>query len=147
MISIIKTIIDNYLSTNIINKSVMDGEYEPHNSDEYVKRLIREEKITDSSVIVVLVGPNTKKRKHVDWEIYAGLRHSINGNSGLVGILLPEFPLSINNGFQYTDLPARLADNVISGYAKLYLWEYAKCNFDSVIEEAFKNRILLRDKI
>lgn len=81
-----KNYIDRYLSSNIINKSVMEGEYCTDNSDEYIKRLIREDKISDSSVIVVLVGPNTKNRKHVDWEIYAGLRPSINGNSGLIGI-------------------------------------------------------------
>lgn len=80
-----KNYIDRYLSSNIINKSVMEGEYCTDNSDEYIKRLIREDKISDSSVVVVLVGPNTKNRKHVDWEIYAGLRPSINGNSGLIG--------------------------------------------------------------
>ena len=58
-----KDYIDIYLSNNIINKSVMDGEYDTDDSDEYIKRLIREEKVSDSSVIVVLVGPNTKKKK------------------------------------------------------------------------------------
>ena len=81
-----KDYIDKNLSGNIINKSVFAGEYDPDNSDEYIKRLIREEKVSDSSVVIVLVGPNTKNRKHVDWEIYAGLRASINGNAGLVGI-------------------------------------------------------------
>lgn len=84
-----KDYIDCNLSKNIINKSVVLGEYSTDNSDEYIKRLIREEKISDSSVVVVLVGPNTKNRKHVDWEIYAGLRKNINGNAGLIGIFLP----------------------------------------------------------
>ena len=84
-----KNYIDTYLSNNIINKSVVVGEYNSDNSDEYIKRLIREEKISDSSVVVVLVGKNTKKRKHVDWEISAALRKSVNGCSALIGILLP----------------------------------------------------------
>lgn len=58
-----KDYIDKFLSGNIINKSVQTGEYNSDNSDEYIKRLIREDKISDSSVVVVLVGPNTKKRK------------------------------------------------------------------------------------
>lgn len=58
-----KDYIDRYLSGNIINKSVMNGEYNPDDSDAYIKRLIREEKVSDSSVVVVLVGPNTKKKK------------------------------------------------------------------------------------
>ena len=142
-----KNYIDKYLSRNIINKSVSDGEYSTDNSDEYIKRLIREEKISDSSVVVVLVGPNTKNRKHVHWEIYAGLRSSINGNSGLVGIFLPTMRKADNGGYYYADMPARLADNIKSNYADFYDWDYAISNFDSIIEKAFNNRITRRKLI
>ncbi len=141
-----KNYIDKYLSGNIINKSVTEGEYNPDNSDEYVKRLIREDKVSDSSVIVVLVGPNTRKRKHVDWEIYAGLRQSVNGSAGLVGIMLPEISQTPDGMYLYKDIPQRLADNVKSGYANIYDWEYAKQHFDSIIDEAFQNRISKKDK-
>ena len=141
-----KDYIDRNFGNRIINKSVMDGEYDPDNSDLYIKRLIREDKISDSSVVVVLVGPNTRKRKHVDWEIYAGLRANTNGNSGLVGVLLPEFPLS-NNKYLYADLPARLADNVKSGYADVYTWGCFVQSFDSIIESAFNNRISRKNMI
>ena len=140
-----KNYIDDYLSNNIINKSVMNGEYDTDDSDEYIKRLIREEKVSDSSVIVVLVGPNTKKRKHVDWEIYAGLRDSINGCSGLVGILLPEIDIH-DNKYDIGILPDRLADNVNSKYADIYTWNYAIHNFDQIINKAFNNRIIRKDK-
>ena len=42
-----KEYIDKYLSGNIINKSVKDGEYSTDSSDEYIKRLIREDKIRE----------------------------------------------------------------------------------------------------
>jgi len=142
-----KDYIDKYLSSNIINKSVMDGEYSTDNSDDYIKRLIREEKISDSSVVVVLVGPNTKNRKHVDWEIYAGLRPSINGNSGLIGIFLPTVRKAPNGGYYYMDMPARLGDNIESGYADFYDWDYAKEHFDQIIERAFKNRLIRKELI
>ena len=142
-----KEFIDKYLSGNIINKSVMDGEYSTDNSDEYIKRLIREDKISDSSVVVVLVGPNTKNRKHVDWEIYAGLRPSINGNSGLIGIFLPNVRKSENGGYYYTDMPARLADNIKSKYADFYDWDYAISHFDTIIEKAFISRASRRNLI
>lgn len=141
-----KDYIDNYLSANIINKSVYTGEYNPDNSDEYIKRLIREDKISDSSVVVVLVGSNTKHRKHVDWEIYAGLRDSINGCSGLVGIMLPSIQKTPNGGYYYADMPARLADNVKSGFANVYSWDYAKVHFNEIVEEAFVNRKTLHNK-
>ena len=49
------------------------------------KELIRENYISDTSVVVVLVGKNTYCRKHVDWEISAGLLN----NAGLIGLALP----------------------------------------------------------
>ncbi len=141
-----KDYIDFFLSSNIINKSVCYGEYDSDNSAEYIKRLIREEKISDSSVVIVLVGPNTKFRKHVDWEIYAGLHGGINGCSGLVGILLPE--LRHYNGLPYIDdIPGRLADNVQSGYADLYEWGYAVNNFNMIVENAFNKRIVAKNKV
>ena len=142
-----KDYVDDYLSDDIINKSVKDGEYDTEISDEYIKRLIREDKISDSSVIVVLVGPNTRKRKHVDWEIYAGLRKSVNGSAGLIGVLLPEFPLSPDHKYRYDDLPARLADNVKSGYSDIYSWENFKKNHSAIINKAFDNRIQRKDMI
>src|SRR5438067_1486452 len=76
-----------------IGKSVSPGDIDPDNSAQYVKRLILESYITDASVVTVLVGPNTKKRKHVDWEIAAGLNRKAGGYSGLIGILLPSVQL------------------------------------------------------
>ena len=127
-----------------INKSVMPGDIDTDLSTEYIKRLIQKGYLTDTSVLVVLVGPNTWRRKHVDWEISAALSKKVGGYSGLVGILLPEFPLINNNQYRYDDLPPRLADNVNSGYAEIYTWNDAcssSIRIKSVIETAFKNRI------
>lgn len=142
-----KDYIDRWLSGNIINKSVMTGEYNPDNSDEYIKRLIREDKVSDSSVVIVLVGPNTRRRKHVDWEIYAGLRASVNGSSGLIGIMLPELRHTPDGNYYYADMPGRLADNIKSGYADWYTWEYAKNHFDEIVASAYNKRISVRNKL
>ena len=140
-----KYLVDRF-SHLFINKSVENGEYDSDDSDEYVKRLIREEKITDSSIIVVLIGPNTYKRKHVDWEIYAGLRESINGKSALLGIVLPEYRLDEGHKFRYADIPARLADNVKSGYSKIYSWSYAVHNFSQISNDAFNEKNSIKNK-
>jgi len=141
-----KNYIDAFLSGNIVNKSVMAGVYNSDNSDQYIKTLIREDKVSDSSVVVVLIGPNTWKRKHVDWEISAGLNPSVNGNSGLIGILLPSYPM-IGTKPSTAYLPGRILDNWSSGYAKLYTWNYAINHFDAIIEQAYYDRISLREKI
>ena len=42
---------------------------------------------------IVLIGPCTWQRKHVDWEIGASLRKTRkNSRCGLLGILLPNHP-------------------------------------------------------
>ena len=62
------------------------------NLDE-INRRIRDNYLRDASVTVVLVGKDTWRRKHVDWEIAATLRDTdANSRSGLLGILLPSHP-------------------------------------------------------
>ena len=136
-----KELVDGLLANDYINKSVQDGEYDSDNSDEYIKRLIQEDKISDSSVVIVLVGKNTYKRKHVDWEISAALNKKVNGYSGLVGVFLPG-----HNEYN-TTLPARLQDNVESGYAGLCSWEQFVGLYSVIIETAFENRISNANKI
>lgn len=57
------------LGTDVIHKSVGDGDISIDVSAEYIKRLIQEDFLRDASVCIVLVGRETHKRKHVDWEI------------------------------------------------------------------------------
>ena len=133
-----------------INKSVEDGDIDSDNSDEYIKKLIQKDYISDSSVVIVLVGKKTYCRKHVDWEISAGLNKKVGGHSGLIGILLPTFPLSSDQKYSYSDVPARLADNIKTDYAEMYTWDYV-CQNDtrikSAVETAFNNRVSKKDKI
>jgi hypothetical protein len=125
-----------------ISKSVEPGDIDSDSSDEYIKRLIQDEYLTDSSVVLVLVGPKTHCRKHVDWEISAGLNKKVGGYSGLVGLLLP--------GASYSDIPPRLTDNINSRYAEFHTWGSACSSNEtikSVIQTAFDNRISESDKI
>lgn len=130
-------------SSIFINKSVRSGDIDPDNSSEYVKRLISEGYITDASVVTVLIGPNTRKRKHVDWEISAALNKKVGGYSGLIGILLPSVSLLPNGNYRYEDLPPRLETNAKSGYAPIYTWAVATQSASSIsgaINDAFQRR-------
>jgi hypothetical protein len=51
----------------------------------YQSREIRENYISGSSITIVLIGAETGKRKHVDWEIYA----TLSKKHALLGIALP----------------------------------------------------------
>ncbi len=123
-----------------INKSVEEGEIDSDNSDEYVKRLIQEDYISDASVVLVLCGPNTWKRKHVDWEISAGLNKKVGGYSGLIGIHLPGHPDYQKDKYNKANIPPRLTDNLETKFAAIYDWTTSEEAIKKRIQEAFDNR-------
>src|ERR1039458_9830328 len=56
-----------------IDGSVDVGEIDDDLDDQAIRRIIRDDYLQDSTVTIVLVGTETKKRKHVDWEIYSSM--------------------------------------------------------------------------
>lgn len=130
----------------MVSKSVQIGDLDPNLKTDTLRQKIRDEYLRDSTVTVVLIGSETWKRKHVDWEIGASIRKTqYNPRSGLLGILLPTYPRPFNepnNYFSYT-IPPRLHDNIECGFAKIYNWNNNPNVVQSWIHEAFerKNKI------
>lgn len=55
-----------------------------------IRQIIRDDYLRDSTVTIVLVGTDTRRRKHVDWEIKSSMIDgSINKKSGILVIMLP----------------------------------------------------------
>lgn len=153
-----------------IDASVDTGEIDDSLSDEAVRRKIRDEYLAESTVTILLVGTETKFRKHIDWELYSSMFDgSVNKKSGILVIMLP----SVNNGnFQaahpgekekvhpecqswisigsrteyeqrHPYMPDRIIDNLASG-AKISVvpWgeKLTKENLAFLIEAAFQGR-------
>lgn len=73
-----------------IDCSVDTGDIDDDLSDERIREIIRDEYLRDSSVTILLVGTETKHRKHVDWELYSSMYDGkINKKSGIIVINLP----------------------------------------------------------
>jgi hypothetical protein len=138
-----------------ISVSVRPGDIHPDNQDQYVKRLIQEENIVQSTVVFALYGANTYKRKHVDWEISAALSEKVGGRKGLAVMLLPTFPQAPFNWlgvydprFIYPYLHPRTAANLSTGYADLYFWpgmysqslDVRPVPMSEIVEKAFNKR-------
>ncbi len=135
-----------------ISMAVKLGDIDTENSDEYTKRLIQEDHVVHSSVVVALYGAHTRKRKHVDWEISAGLTDKVGGHKGLIVIILPNFPAvpfnargEYDQSLLYPYLHPRTAANVKSGYADLYYWpgmytQLGSTQITDAIEAAAKKR-------
>ena len=100
-------------------------------SDDEILASIRKNNLKDSTVTIVLVGKDTAKRKWVDWEINASLRpYGDRTRNGLLAIYLDD---------SY-EAPARLQDNIDSGYAVTMRWNDISTKLESKVEEAYRNR-------
>lgn len=119
-----------YGNDNTLLDKSLDEAYEDMSDDE-ILAAIRTEHLKDSTVTIVLIGSETANRKWVDWEIYSSLRpYGDRSRNGLLGIYLPTAG----------DTPARLQDNIDSGYAVTMKWENISWQLESKIQAAFDNR-------
>lgn len=120
---------------------VKEGDFEfESNNPQYIMRRIREEKLQDSTVTIVLIGNCTHSRRYVDWEIKASLQQGENIPNGLIGINLPYMG---NRG----GAPERLLDNVNRtsngddiGYARYYVYPKSSEELRKWIEDAYTAR-------
>lgn len=116
-------------NNTLVDRSLKDA-YDDKTDDE-ILALIRQNHLKDSTVTIVLIGSETANRKWVDWEIYASLRpYGDRTRNGLLGIYLPTAGAT----------PARLQDNIDSGYAVTMKWENISWQLESKIDEAYNNR-------
>jgi hypothetical protein len=144
----VTTFLDDY-GTEFIPRSVgvtEEDDFVDSTDDDYIKRRIREEYLTDSTVTIVLLGRCTWSRKFVDWELSSSLRNdSANHRSGLLAIPLP----SRNNT---ATLPDRVRDNWVQGdaaksYACYRAYPSSTAGLRGDIEDAFVARISKSDKV
>lgn len=120
---------------------VKDGDFTFDSTNpQYIMRKIRETKLEDSTVTIVLVGSCTHSRRYVDWEVKASLQQGATLPNGLIAINLPYMG---NEGA----LPERVAENVSRdsdgndlGYARYYVYPNSKQKLYEWIEDAYAAR-------
>ena len=129
---------------DIVDKSVHDSDIDDSNiATETIRQNIRDNFIRDATVTVVLIGPCTWQRKHVDWEIGSSLRDTrLNQRCGLLGIVLPNHPNALTAKYDRNLIPPRLADNVQGDnpYAWVYKWSSDATEIRRWIHRAFERR-------
>ena len=137
-----------------VSMSVDDGDIDDSLPAETIRQKIRDEYIRDATITIVLIGKDTWKRKHVDWEIGSSIRQTTkNPRNGLLGIILPSYRLSLD-GIQYSEMkstaggvpynpktiPPRLSKNIANGFAMIYSWPTSMDDVRRWIHEAFLRR-------
>ncbi|MCK5044131.1 TIR domain-containing protein [Candidatus Parcubacteria bacterium] len=136
-----------------IDGSVDTGDISDDFSDEEIRKKIRDEYLRDTTITIILVGLETKWRKHVDWETYSSMFDgTVNKKSGVLVIILPTadnncftashadekeniYPethnwISIDNRIEYERrypyLPDRIIDNLLCKNAKISVVQWNK---------------------
>ena len=152
-----------------IDASVDTGDIPDHLPDERIREIIRDGYLRDSTVTIVLVGTETKRRKHIDWEIYSSMYDgAVNKKSGILVINLPGtselcsvahdkekeivYPnitswTSVNTRAEYERrypyMPDRIIDNLLKPEAKISVAPWDRINVTTLkflIDAAFKDR-------
>ena len=116
------------LESKFVDKSVSQGDIHGEGlALDEIRRRIRDDHIADATVTIVLIGPCTWQRKHVDWEISASIiGRRNNQRCGLLGLLLPTHPDYRKSPRARNPrlIPPRLARNIggDNPFAVIYDW-------------------------
>ena len=136
-----------------IDMSVNTGDIPDSWSDEEIRQEIRDEYLKDSTVTILLVGTETKNRKHIDWELYSSMYNGkVNKQSGILVVNLPSisqnlihaghgeeekriiYPNSSWTFFntrkeyeeRYPHMPERIIDNLLCSNVKISVTDWDK---------------------
>lgn len=106
--------------------SVGDGDIDDEKlSAEQIRKIIRDDYINEAKVLVLLCGRETKKRKHIDWELQAAMYHS--EDKPRLGIVVVNLP-TISQGCNSSDINER---KLISSN-KVWIQLKNRCEFEDV---------------
>lgn len=120
---------------NIVTDRSLDEPVDSAMSD-YLRRTIREQNIAGTSVTVILCGPNSWKRKWIDWEI----QMTLNKDHGLLGVVLPTNTPRFWDGKHV--VPDRLFANTQTGFAHWIHWTQDPSVFLAAVNEAKRRSAL-----
>lgn len=153
-----------------IDGSVEMGEIPENWTDQKIREYIRDSHLADTTVTILLVGTETKNRKHIDWEIYSSMYDGkINKKSGLIVILLPTvksgyytcsyanekaqiYPeqkswtsITTKSEFErrYPYMPERIIDNLLAQNVRISVINWDKltvANLKMMIDNAYNSR-------
>lgn len=167
--SLVKWGVENNI---FIDGSVDMGEIPDDWTPQQIREYIRDEHLKDTSVTILLVGIETKNRKHIDWELFSSMYDGKkNKKSGIIVINLPSVDCKyhtlcsqeektavlpdVKNWIKITDrteyerrypyMPARIIDNLIKPGVNISVVNWSDINVKNLtilVDKAYDSRIL-----
>lgn len=153
-----------------IDGSVDMGEIPDNWDAQHIREYIRDNHLKDTTVTILLVGTETKNRKHIDWELFSSMFDGkVNKKSGILVINLPSvccqyhtlctkeekeaiLPnqktwISINDRSEfdrrYPYMPARIIDNLLKKGVSISVINWGDLSVDKLkllIDKAYDAR-------
>ena len=153
-----------------IDGSVDMGEIPDNWDAQHIREYIRDNHLKDTTVTILLVGTETKNRKHIDWELFSSMYDGkVNKKSGILVINLPSvccqyhtlctkeekeaiLPnqktwISINDRSEferrYPYMPARIIDNLLKKGVSISVINWSDLSVDKLkllIDKAYAAR-------
>lgn len=153
-----------------IDGSVDMGEIPDNWDAQHIREYIRDNHLKDTTVTILLVGTETKNRKHIDWELFSSMYDGkVNKKSGILVINLPSvccqyhtlctkeekeaiLPnqktwISINDRSEfdrrYPYMPARIIDNLLKKGVSISVINWGDLSVDKLkllIDKAYDVR-------
>lgn len=167
--SLVKWGVENNI---FIDGSVDMGEIPDDWTSQQIREYIRDEHLKDTSVTILLVGTETKNRKHIDWELFSSMYDGKkNKKSGILVINLPSVDCKyhtlcsqeektavlpdVKNWITITDrteferrypyMPARIIDNLVKPGVNISVVNWSDINVKNLtilVNKAYDSRIL-----
>ena len=136
-----------------VDCSVDTGDIDENLEPQQIRQTIRRNYLSESTVLLLIVGKETKFRKHVDWELYSSMYNGPKfGRSGVVVLLASDceseyFTAPFNEVKErmypsvsswttidkreeyerrYPYLPPRIIDNLVKGGSKISVTNWSK---------------------
>lgn len=153
-----------------IDGSVYMGKIPDNWDAQHIREYIRDNHLKDTTVTILLVGTETKNRKHIDWELFSSMYDGkVNKKSGILVINLPSvccqyhtlctkeekeaiLPnqktwISINDRSEfdrrYPYMPARIIDNLLKKGVSISVINWGDLSVDKLkllIDKAYDAR-------
>ena len=153
-----------------IDGSVDMGEIPDNWDAQHIREYIRDNHLKDTTVTILLVGTETKNRKHIDWELFSSMYDGkVNKKSGILVINLPSVccqyhtlctkeekeailpnqktRISINDRSEfdrrYPYMPARIIDNLLKKGVSISVINWSDLSVDKLkllIDKAYDAR-------
>ena len=117
-------------------KSSPQEYYIKNNFNNYMAQLDKDNQ-NEENVFIVLVGTDTYRSKNVDWELQFGLRH----NNPILGLCLPTNDDFRKERCRPKNMPAKLFNNLYSGYASYFDWTDSFKDLKDYINISINNKL------